>query len=54
MEQDRQLTQLLARLADAIRKVPAGDVHDDLAHRFFAVISHLDSKGIVQPGNWTA
>lgn len=49
---DRELLQLLANLADAIRDVPPGAEHIALADHFFALVAHLQSKGAIPRGNW--
>ncbi len=49
---DKELLQLLANLADAIRDVPSGTEQIALADHFFALMAHLQSKGVIPQGNW--
>jgi hypothetical protein len=49
---DSELYRLLVDLADAIRDVPAGDVHQALVDRFFVVVKHLEGKEQIERAGW--
>lgn len=49
---DTQLHNLLVGLADAVRDVPEGKVHQALVDRFVALIAHLESKHLIDRGQW--
>jgi hypothetical protein len=42
----------LVNLANAIREVPPGDIHQGLFHKFVALIQHLESKDLIPKGEW--
>ena len=50
--QDAALTQLLVKLAEAIRVVPERERQEALAYRFFALVAHLDERGQVDSAIW--
>lgn len=52
MSDDPEMTQLLIRLAEAIREVPEGPEHTRLTRQFFALIQYLERKGLVRGARW--
>lgn len=49
---DTQLHGLLVSLADAIRDVPQAQVQQALANRVIALLAHLESKDLIERGQW--
>jgi hypothetical protein len=49
---DQQLHGLLVTLGDAIRDLPEGKEHRALVDSFFAVVNHMQSKGLIPVSNW--
>jgi hypothetical protein len=49
---DEQIHHILEDLADAIREVPAGDKHQAIVDRFFALLAYLESEELIGRYEW--
>jgi hypothetical protein len=49
---DEQIHHILEDLANAIRAVPAGDTHQAIVDRFFALLAYLESQKLIGRYEW--